>query len=189
MRPTSRFLQLLTAVLAGALLAGGSYALGSTSSSKTISGCVVKRSHELLIQNRCGKGEAKLIWDQKGVQGAQGAQGAPGAAGPQGPGSPTAWGYVTGGGGVQGVNLSVVSASNGVFTLSAGGPCTNARLNAETVTPAGDLQESNAPPVIAYTSEGNVSPSAIEVVTGYLQDGRFTQESEDFNIAVYCTQN
>ncbi len=186
MKPTPTILYLVVGVLAGALLAGGGYALGSTRSSKTISACVVKRSHELLIQSRCGKGETKLIWDQQGATGATGASGAPG---PQGPGSPTAWGYVTGGGTVQGVNLSVVSVSNGVFTLSAGGPCTNA-LNAETVTPAGDLQESNAPPVIAYTSEGNpLKPSAIEVVTGYLQNGQFVQASEDFNIAVYCTQD
>ncbi|MGP0051351.1 MAG: hypothetical protein ACLPZR_21240 [Solirubrobacteraceae bacterium] len=142
---------------------------------------------ELLIQNRCRKGEKKLSWDQQGVQGAAGA---PGAEGPQGPGSPTAWGYVSGGGTVQGVNLSVVSVSNGVFTLSAGGPCTNARLNAETVTPADAIPDVAGGQPIASAGEGNLlTPSAIEVVTGYLLNGRFTQESEDFNIAVYCTQN
>jgi hypothetical protein len=50
MSRTPRIVQLAIAVLAGALLAGGGYAIAASNSTKTINGCVVKKSHQLLIE-------------------------------------------------------------------------------------------------------------------------------------------
>ena len=91
MKTSSRLLQTSIALLAGVLLAGGSYALGSASSSKTISGCVVKSTHQLLIQKRCGPGQSRLSWAQQGPQGVQG------STGPQGPPAASAWARVVSG--------------------------------------------------------------------------------------------
>ncbi|MGH2875112.1 MAG: hypothetical protein ACRDLV_02550, partial [Solirubrobacteraceae bacterium] len=58
MRTMPRIAQLALAALAGALLAGGGYALAASHGSRTIHGCVVRHSHELLIQRRCRRGQA-----------------------------------------------------------------------------------------------------------------------------------
>ena len=127
MKPSSRLLTLAAGVLAGALLAGGSYALGSSSASKTITGCVVTKTHaglnagELLIQNRCGREEDRLSWSKQGPQGVQG------DTGPQGLPAAAAWASVASGNVGTGVlgseNLSVRADGDGVYTLTAGGPC------------------------------------------------------------------
>jgi hypothetical protein len=92
MRHPTRIAQLALAAIAGVLLGGGGYALASGSTS-TIHGCVNKNNHQLLIQNRCGKGQSRIVWNQQGPQGKQGATGAQGPQGVQGP---------TGGTGAQG---------------------------------------------------------------------------------------
>jgi hypothetical protein len=83
MKHPSRIAPLALAALAGALLAGGGYALAS-SSTATISGCVSK-NQQLLIKKRCAKGQTRLVWNQKGPQGKQGATGAQGPQGVQVP--------------------------------------------------------------------------------------------------------
>jgi hypothetical protein len=84
MRHPSRIAQLALAALAGALLAGGGYALAS-SSTAAIHGCVSNKNHQLLIERRCGKGQSRLVWNQQGPQGRQGAAGPQGRQGVQGP--------------------------------------------------------------------------------------------------------
>ncbi|MGH2888585.1 MAG: hypothetical protein ACRDNJ_03055, partial [Solirubrobacteraceae bacterium] len=63
MRTMPRIAQLALAALAGALLAGGGYALAASHGSRTIHGCVVRHSHELLIQRRCRRGQSALAWN------------------------------------------------------------------------------------------------------------------------------
>ena len=111
MKTSSRLLQTSIALLAGVLLAGGSYALGSASSSKTISGCVVKSTHQLLIQKRCGPGQSRLSWAQQGPQGVQG------STGPQGPPAASAWARVVSGNGCHiGERPARTSASSRTVT-------------------------------------------------------------------------
>ena len=47
---------------------GGGYAIAATNS-KTIHGCVVKKSGELLVKSRCGRGQQRLVWNQQGPAG------------------------------------------------------------------------------------------------------------------------
>jgi hypothetical protein len=84
MSNTPRILQLAIAVLAGALLGGGGYAIAASNSIKTIHGCVVKKGHQLLIEKHCRRDETTLTWDQKGPAGLTGARGATGATGATG---------------------------------------------------------------------------------------------------------
>ncbi|MGO9753840.1 MAG: hypothetical protein ACLP22_20590 [Solirubrobacteraceae bacterium] len=186
MKPSSRFLQLLTALLVGALLAGGSYALGSTSSSKTVSGCVVNATHELLIQKRCGRGQSRLSWNK------QGPQGVPGNTGPQGPPAAAAWARVLSGNGGTVVqdseDLSVQSDGDGVYTLTAGGPCKSGSDPSEVVTPSNGDVDTNGIPV-AYVVTPNGPENIFQVVTGGISNtGAFTQGNVDFGVAVFCHQ-
>lgn len=187
MKPTSRFLQLLIALLVGGLLAGGSYALGSTSSNKTLSGCVVNSTHELLIQKRCGRGQSRLSWNQ------QGPQGVPGNTGPQGPPAASAWARVLSGNGgttvLDSENLSVQQEGDGVYTLTASGPCTTGSDPSEVVTPSfGDVSTNGFP--VAYVVTPNGPASVFQIVIGSVTNtGTFTQANGDFSVAVFCHQS
>ena len=187
MKTSSRLLQTSIALLAGVLLAGGSYALGSASSSKTISGCVVKSTHQLLIQKRCGPGQSRLSWAQQGPQGVQG------STGPQGPPAASAWARVVSGNGATMVaaseNLSVQPDGNGVYTLTAGGSCTSGSNPSEVVTPSlGDVSTNGVP--VAYVVTPNGPGNVFQVVTGSLNAaGTFTQANGDFSVAVFCKQS
>ena len=187
MKNSSRFLQTSIALLAGVLLAGGSYALGSDSSSKMISGCVVKSTHQLLIQKRCGRGQTRLSWAQQGPQGVQG------STGPQGPVAASAWAdvrpatcstIVT-----ASENLGVQSDGDGVYTLTAGGSCTSGSNPSEVVTPSfGDVSTNGVP--VAYVVTPNGPGNVFQVVTGSLNTtGTFTQANGDFSVAVFCKQS
>ena len=165
-------------VLAGGLLAGGGYAIGSAGSTKTITGCVVKASHELLIQNRCARGQTKISWNQQGVPGVAG------RTGPQGLPAAAAWARVVPGTSTAIVldseNLSVQQDGNGVFTLTAGGLCVSGSNPSEVVTPSvGGAASTNGVPV-AYVVTPNGPDNVFQVVTGGLSNsGTFTQGHGD----------
>ena len=98
---TSRIAQLAAAAGAGALIAGGGFALASSGSS-TIHGCVGTKSHVLTVQAKCPRGTRKLVWSvqgPRGLTGPAGAAGAAGATGAAGPAGVVPWtidyGYVT----------------------------------------------------------------------------------------------
>jgi hypothetical protein len=67
------------------------FAIASTGSVKTISGCVDKKTGALRISSKCLKTETQLMWNQGGIQGEVGPQGTAGLngidglIGPQGP--------------------------------------------------------------------------------------------------------
>jgi hypothetical protein len=75
------------------LVAGGAYALGSSSDS-TITVCVNHNRGTLYKASKCARHDKQLSWNQqgpRGLQGPQGLQGAPGSPGQAGaPGSPAA---------------------------------------------------------------------------------------------------
>jgi hypothetical protein len=69
----SRGLQLVAAAASGALIAGGGYAIASTSnSSKVIHGCVQVHTRLLEVKARCTRGTQRLTWNQQGPQGIPG---------------------------------------------------------------------------------------------------------------------
>ncbi|MGO9961055.1 MAG: hypothetical protein ACLP50_34620 [Solirubrobacteraceae bacterium] len=188
MKPNSRILTLAAGVLSGALLAGGSYALGAGDSSNTIRACVVKSSHEVLIQKRCSRAESSLSWNSKGPQGVQG------NTGPQGPPAATAWASILSGNGgtsvLESENLSVQQDGGGVYTLTASGPCTSGGNPSEVVTPSiSGAVGSNGFPV-AYVVNPNGPENVFQVVTGSVTNtGTFTQANGNFSVAVFCHQS
>ncbi len=197
MTSTSRITMMAAGVLAGALLAGGSYALGAGGSAKTISGCVVTRAHsglsagELLIANRCGRDERPISWNEQGRPGMPGAKGQTGS---QGPPAASDWASVVGSPTpftTAGQNISVQNGgAAGVTTVTPLAPCTNGAQAAEVVTPtpsAAGVQAGQTP--VAYVELGSGSQNSFQVVTGYLSGGTFTADSEQFSVAVYCEQS
>jgi hypothetical protein len=60
------------------------FAIASTSSVKTISGCVDKKTGVLRVASKCFKTETSLVWNQQGIQGEIGPQGPTGANGVDG---------------------------------------------------------------------------------------------------------
>jgi hypothetical protein len=71
----------LVGIVAGALLAGGGYALASTQS-HVIRACVNSKTRSLIVpvSGKCTKGTTALDWNQDGPKGASGARGAAGAS-------------------------------------------------------------------------------------------------------------
>src|SRR5271169_4970309 len=79
---TTRITRTAAMLLTGVLLGGGGYAIVS-SGAPTIHGCVTK-THQLLVEKRCARGQTALTWNKQGPTGAKGTTGPPGATGPQG---------------------------------------------------------------------------------------------------------
>ncbi len=76
---------LAAAIVVGALLVGGGYALASTGGGG-ISACIQKKTRQLSIpaSGHCAKGYTPISWNQQGIRGAAGARGATGARGAAG---------------------------------------------------------------------------------------------------------
>ena len=77
--------QLAAAIVVGALLVGGGYALASTGGG-VISACIQKKTRQLSIpaSAHCAKGYAAISWNQRGIRGVAGARGATGERGAAG---------------------------------------------------------------------------------------------------------
>jgi hypothetical protein len=75
----------LVGIVAGALLAGGGYALASTQS-RVIHACVNAKTRALTVptNDRCSKGYVALAWSRQGPKGSAGAKGAAGSQGAAG---------------------------------------------------------------------------------------------------------
>ena len=150
---------------------GGGYAIAATNS-KTIHGCVVKKSGELLVKSRCGRGQQRLVWNQ------------------QGPAGPSAWASVNALGftGTGSRGITVKHAAAGVYSLNA--------------TPAGCSKVASAPQVTVDDAISSATPgefpeaweahsgglaSTFTVYTGVVINGVFTAEDEAFNVSVPCS--
>ncbi|MGH2873877.1 MAG: hypothetical protein ACRDL5_15630 [Solirubrobacteraceae bacterium] len=184
MRSGSRIAQLALAALAGAALTGGGLALAS-SGSRTIHGCVVRRTHQLLIQRRCTRSETRLTWNQRGPTGPAGRTG---ATGPQAVG---AWGligenesaaFVT-----SGQNLAATRTGVGTVSVTiTGGPCADEE-SAVVVSPNTAARPGAQLPV-AYTT-GTAGASSFTLNLGTLIGGAFTPQDGivGADVAVYCS--
>ncbi|MHB8736896.1 MAG: hypothetical protein ACYC6M_16455 [Terriglobales bacterium] len=183
-RPT-HITQLALAVLAGGLLAGGGYALAS-SSAGTIHACASTRTHVLLAKNHCTRGETSLSWNTRGPIGSQGK---PGATGPQGPEVVGAWGELAASAspGVNtGQNLAISRVGVGDYSVSiTGGPCAT-QLNAVIVTPeSASALGADVPEAYAVRTSDVGGP--FTVMVGDLHAGAFTPtDSLGVDVAVYC---
>jgi hypothetical protein len=160
------------------VLSGGGLAFAATRE-KTIHGCVVKKTGELLIKPRCGHGQTRLVWNQRGPQGAQGPQGAPAV---------NAWAVVTAAGSVvsgQAISVTHVSAGTYQVTVTAAA-CAN-KANSPTVT----VLDANPPngqsagtfPVGWVGGSGN---QQFTVFTGIVAGGAFTATDRAFDIHDSC---
>jgi hypothetical protein len=202
MKHPSRIAPLALAALAGALLAGGGYALAS-SSTATISGCVTK-SQQLLIRKRCAKGQTRIVWNKTGPQGKQGATGAQGLQGAQGPAgatgaqgpagtSPTIWWarVSLSGSVVAGSNFQVGHLATGeydVFPQGATGslnpPCA-VTVTPDVVSADGESQPGITPITAAVGTSGLSQPgAAITVLLNNSMSGAAVDDG--FSVIAEC---
>ncbi len=186
MNSASRIAQLAAAALAGAAVAGGSLALAA-GGTRTIHGCVVRRTHQLLVQRRCARGEGSLTWAQRGPAGPVGR---PGPAGPAGPQAVGAWGligenpsaaFVTGG-------QDLSAARTGVGTVSVtvtGGPCAN-QVSAVIATPETANSLGAAVPFVYVDHPTQPGPFLLNL--GTVNGATFTHQDGVVaaDVAVYC---
>jgi hypothetical protein len=179
-----RIAQLAIAVLAGALLGGGGYAIAASHATKTLHGCEVKKTHELLIQKRCRRGQSALTWNQRGPAGATGAAGAAGAAGPQGIQGPpgqnavSAWEVVNADGSLlSGTDLGIARVATGDYQLSK---ATNGRNCAIQVTPDNNSNGVSVPPILASVANAPI------VQQVYLTNTAGNGINDGFSVAVQC---
>ena len=172
----------LVAYIAVVLALGGGYAIAGTST-KTISGCVVRRTGELLVKNRCGKAQQKIVWDQQGPQGPAGPTGAPGQA------PPSAWAVVGSNGGANpasGITATLVSTGTYQITITA--PSCAGKQNTPVISvddtnpPAG--QTTGAFPVGWIAAASGASP--FTVYTGVVAGGTFTPTDRTFSVEDVC---
>jgi hypothetical protein len=187
MSTTPRILQLAAAVLVGAALGGGGYAIAASGSGTTIHGCVNKRTHQLVIQRKCTRRQRPLSWNQRGPAGPAGAQGAAGAAGPagaQGPPGPrgqnavSAWEVVNAQGGlVAATNLGITHVATGDYQLNH---ATGDRFCAIQVTPDNNSNGVTVPPILA--SVGNAFP----VQEIFMTNNSGTPLDDGFSVSVQC---
>ncbi|MGH2859179.1 MAG: hypothetical protein ACRDMJ_17025 [Solirubrobacteraceae bacterium] len=182
MQAPPRIAQFAHVALAGALLAGGGYALAS-GGGRTIHGCVVRHSHELLIQRRCSRGQSGLSWSQRGPAGPRGRTGATGPAGSQAVG---AWGtisFTNPTASVSGENLAVSETGVGSAAVTVtGGPCAN-QASAVVATP--ETLPGTPPPIAYVTNESRIGSFGVTV--GTLSGGTFApQDGILVGVAVYC---
>jgi hypothetical protein len=187
MSRTPRIVQLAIAVLAGGLLAGGGYAIAASNSTKTIYGCVVKKSHQLLIAKHCRRGETTLTWDQKGpvgptgatgTAGATGAVGSQGAQGPAGQNAVSAWETVDGNGNLlAGTDLGITHVATGDYQMNKG---TTGRNCAIQVTPDNNSNGVTVPPILASVANG------FPIQQIYLTNNSGTGLDDGFSVSVQC---
>jgi hypothetical protein len=125
-----------------AIGAGGGYAIAATSN-KTIHGCVNKRTHALYVQQRCGRGQSALTWNQQGRP------------------SPSAWAAVQANGflGAGARGISVQHVSTGTYNVTATPSACTQVADAPTVT-VDTAAPTGAPPVGAFPV--NLDPDALQ---------------------------
>ena len=163
------------------MIGAGGWALAS-SPTKTVHACIENKARLLLVQSRCGRGQTPLVFNQ------QGPRGETGSTGTQGPPAAAAWARIISGGLIGGDNITVQRDSTGVYTLTAGGPCTTTPNPSEVVTPSlGSVSSSGYP--VAYVVTPNGPGNTFQVVTGDTTNGVFTPFDVAFSVAVYCNQS
>jgi len=160
------------------LALGGGYALAANTNTKTINGCVVKKTGELFVKSRCGRGQSKITWNQQGPQGIQGQTGAPGQA------PPSAWATIGSNGNPAGSGVSSQLTSTGVFQVTFTPSACVGAFNAPVVTPFSGIAGTVPLAWIVGTSTANV----FSVFTGTepVGGGAFTPANLSFDVQDVC---
>jgi hypothetical protein len=164
-----------------ALGAGGGYAIAA-SKSTTIHGCVVKRTDELLVKSRCGRGQTKLVWDQQGRAGPQG------KTGPAGQAPPSAWAVVGNNGGANPTDgIMAARVSTGTYQITVTAAACAGKNNAPVVT----ISDSNPPDgqlsgAFPVAWAAFAAPGPFTVYTGDVADGVFTPRDHTFTVQDVC---
>jgi hypothetical protein len=141
---------LAVGAIAGAMLAGGGYALATTQNG-VIHACVNDKTHALLVENKCAKGYAPLTWNQKGLKGAPGAHGASGTRGASGAAGAAG---STGAAATVSVGSVTTGAPGSQAAVTNAGTASNAKLNF--VIPQGPAGQTGTP----GTDGTNTGPTA-----------------------------
>jgi hypothetical protein len=160
--------------------AGGGYAVAAASK-KTIHGCVNNRTHVLLVQKRCHRGERPIVWSQQGPQGTPGRPGS----------SPvTAWTVVGGSGStVGGHGIVVQHVATGTYRVTATpAQCAQLPASSPVVTPS----DSNPPAghtagAFPVAWVGDDAGGTFTVFTGVVSSGMFSPADLTFNIQESCS--
>jgi hypothetical protein len=165
--------------LAVALGGGGGYAIAATRV-KTIDGCVVKKTGELLVKSRCARGQQKLTWNQQGATGAVGATGATGA-------TPfVASGFVALNGAGGGTGFTVQQTGIGEYEITLTGPSCggNAKDNL-VVSMEGDPSNENGQ--FQHVQAGPLNnENEFIVSTGNVSGGSYMPADEAFDLIGTC---
>lgn len=155
-------------------LGGGSYAIAASTSGKTIHGCVVKGSGEMLIKARCGPGQKKLVWNQQG---------------PPGRSPVTAWAGVTAAGFANpGHGISAKRVSTGVYNVTATPKACKKANDAPIVgVNAAILPLGSTKFPVAWLAHSGNGKNTFTVFTGVVAGGNFSPTDEPFNVQVPCS--
>jgi|SRR5579884_4263975 len=163
-----------------AIGAGGGYAVAAANK-KTIHGCVNNRTHVLLVQKRCHRGERPIVWNQQGPQGITGRPGV----------SPvTAWTVVGSSGSTFGGHgFTVQHVATGTYRVTA----TPAQCADMTATPpVVSVSDSNPPAghgagTFPVAWVGDDAGSTFMVTTGIVTSGVFGAADVAFNVQESCS--
>jgi len=176
--------RLLLAALAGALIAGGGYALAATRTN-AIHGCIDNKTRVLHVQKaRCHRGQTGVAWNR------QGPAGAPGPQGPQGPAAATAWAVIGTSSGIatvtSGQNISVRYDSVGEYTVTAGGACVGT-VGAIEVNPEGPPGYAAGHVPVAYATKESGTFNVFDVHIEDVGGGTSTPvDGLAFDVTVNC---
>jgi hypothetical protein len=165
--------------LAVALGGGGGYAFAATRV-KTIDGCVVKKTGELIVKSRCARGQEKLTWNQQGPAGAVGATGATGA-------SPfVASGTVAQNGVGLGAGFTVQESGVGEFDITLTGPtCAGNAKDNLVVSIEGDPSGEGGQ--FQHVQGGPLNGTDEFIVsTGNVSGGSYTPANQAFDLIGTC---
>jgi hypothetical protein len=152
--------QIVGGVIAGAVFAGGGFALAATSNT-VVHGCINKKTHALTVAAKCPKGTTAITWNK---QGRTGATGKTGKTGPAGASASVSIGSVSSG--AAGSQASVTNVGTG----------SNATLNFTIPQGAAGTSGTNTGPT-AYgeiwlgSSSAEIAPGTSHNVTGAGSDG------------------
>jgi hypothetical protein len=162
---------------------GGGYAIAATTA-KTIHGCVVTKTGEVLVKAKCAKGQKALVWNKAGVRGSAGARGTTGAPGPAGQNAVVAFGEVaTNGVALNLQGMSIAQASPGVFTVTVTAPSCAGTNQVPVVSPLG-FGAAGPPEVSALT---NLGSTTFTVDAGQNVNGTYSPGNQGFFVQDACT--
>ena len=179
--------------LAVALGGGGGFAIAAARST-TIHACVVKKTGELIVANRCGRGERALSWNEQGPAGATGKTGQTGQTGAQGqPGQDGTTPFVASGNvGINGVGSSttftVTHPKTGEYLVTLNGASCAQNPNDNLVASVQGGTVTTSEGIAYYVAQASPGSQWNEfvVTTGEVLNGTYTPTDMSSDIIGTC---